>query len=259
MRFHAMYPLKSTVWSISPTNVTSWLTEQSYAHRGLHGPRTGYIENSLSAFNAAIEHSFGFELDVLMCQDKRAIVIHDNALKRLTGIDQNVGDLTAQELEHLKLVGSNDTVPTLEKILNEVAGKVPILIEIKGDQHRYQEIAEAVWQDIKAYNGAVAIMSFYPQIITHFQDNYPHVVRGLVATSLNDGGLPSHYFDESYQIQLIEDLAVNFIAYDIRALPNKVTEYCQSKDIYVLTWTVRSDEQRTNAHKNTDAIIFEYE
>lgn len=234
-----------------------WLKTYAFAHRGLHGPRTGCVENSLSAFKAATDQDFGFELDVLLSSDDVAVVIHDATLERLTDRDGDTINYTAEELSRIRLSGTNETIPMLRHVLAQTKGTKPILIEVKGDQGKFPEIANAVWRDIKDYTGDVAVMSFYPEIIEYFKNLHPDITRGLVATPRDDSGLPSNYFDPTQQINFINTLEVNFIAYDIRALPNKVTEYCRACDIPVLTWTVRSDDDQDKARKNTDNIIFE--
>lgn len=237
--------------------MAEWLSESPFAHRGLHGAETGYIENSISAFSAAIQNGYGFELDVLLSQDGKAIVVHDENLLRLTGKDVNTIDKTRDNLSDIMLLNSQETIPSLSQVLEFTDDKAPILIEIKGDQQQFTDIANAVWQDIKSYNGKVAIMSFYPEILNWFQDYQPNVLRGLVATPLDDGSLPRGYFNEQKQIEFVTSLDIDFIAYDIRALPNPVTEYCRHHDIPVLTWTVRTDEDHSKAIQNTDNIIFE--
>ena len=234
-----------------------WLKTYAFAHRGLHGPRTGHIENSLSAFKAATDQGFGFELDVLLSSDDVAVVIHDDTLERLTEQDGKTTNNTAEELSRIRLSGTNETIPMLKDVLIQTNGIKPILIEIKGDQSKFSEIAKAVWRDIESYSGDVAVMSFYPEIIEYFTIHHPNVTRGLVATPRDDGGLPSDYFNPTQQIKFIKTLEVDFIAYDIRALPNEVTEYCRERNIPVLTWTVRSDDDQEKARKNTDNIIFE--
>lgn len=235
----------------------SWLATTSFAHRGLHGPVSGHVENSVSAFDAALQKGYGFELDVLLSKDEKAIVFHDQNLLRLTGIDAELCQLSAKEITKIKLSGSNDNIPTLGDTLTSVGHKASILVEIKGAQNKYKEIALAVLKGLKNHNGEIAVMSFYPEIISHFKSSDENVVRGLVATSINDGKMPNEFFDLKYQINVIQKLNVDFIAYDIRALPNQVTEYCRENDIPVLTWTVRSDGDRERASKYTDNIIFE--
>jgi len=234
-----------------------WLTAPQYAHRGLHGPQTGFIENSLPAFNAALDQGYGIELDVLLSSDQVAMAIHDMTLGRLTGHKGKTIDFTAEELGKITLLSTDDTIPTLKETLEQTNGRGPVLIEIKGDQGKYPQIAKAVWKDIKNYQGDLAIMSFYPEIIEYFKKHFPAVVRGLVATSIDDGGLPENYSNPAQQIKTIKKLDVDFIAYNIRALPNQVTRFCRDHDIAILTWTVKSYFERKQAQKYTDNIIFE--
>lgn len=234
-----------------------WLTEKSFAHRGLHDPSDGPVENSLSAFRRAIKQGHGFELDVLLSADHKAMVIHDQTLDRLTGQSGTVIEHTAEQLTAIGLKNSDDMIPTLKQVLNETQGAGPILIEIKGDQGKPDEIAQAVFQDIQNYNGDVAIMSFYPHIIGWFQTHAPHILRGLVATDSNDGGLPEDYFSPALQIKTFQTLGADFLAYDIASLPNDVSEYCRTHHHPVLTWTVKTPQHHETARKYTDNIIFE--
>jgi glycerophosphoryl diester phosphodiesterase len=199
----------------------------------------------------------GFELDILLSKDNKAMVFHDVPLKRLTGRAGRIDDYTAVQLSHYILTGSQDTIPALAHLLSTTDNDHPILVEIKGDQGRPDDIAKAVHDDIHDFEGSLAIMSFYPDIVRWFQKNAPQVPRGLVATTRHDGEMPNDYYTMDTQISLIEELAVDFIAYDIQALPNKVTKYCRTKDIPVLTWTVRSAELYQRARQHTDNIIYE--
>ncbi|MBL4800823.1 MAG: hypothetical protein JKY45_02945 [Emcibacter sp.] len=233
------------------------LTDTPFAHRGLHGPLTGHVENSLSAFRAANMQGHGIELDILLSQDNKAIIFHDMSLERLTGQTGKLQDFTAHQLSNFKLTGSEDNIPTLEKLLTVTDQDCPLLMEIKGDQQQPIQIAEAVYHDIQDYTGPVAIMSFYPDIILWFQQNAPHILRGLVATSINNGEMPDDYFVLKTQKSLIKSLDVDFIAYDIKALPNEITEYCRATSITVLTWTVRTEELRQKATQYANNSIYE--
>ena len=250
------------LWKLMPSlrfhNVSlGFLIETPFAHRGLHGPHSGHVENSLSAFQAANERGHGFELDVLLSKDEKAMVFHDVDLKRLTGQSGTIQDFTADQLSGIKLSGSDDIILPLKETLRYIDQTYPVLIEIKGDQGQASTIAQAVYDDIKNYSGPVAVMSFYPDIIRWFQEDAPDITRGLVATSIRGDGLPENYFSPVQQISTLGDLAVNFIAYDIKALPNEVTEHCRTTDIPVLTWTVRTEELRQKAVHYTDNIIYE--
>ena len=113
-----------------PHNRPSWLTGWSYAHRGLHQPG-GPLENSLPAFGAAIAAGHGIECDVQQSRDAQAIVFHDWTLDRLTAETGAVRERTAAELRRIALCEQSGHIPTLPEVLRLVAGRVPILVEIK--------------------------------------------------------------------------------------------------------------------------------
>ena len=233
------------------------LTDTPFAHRGLHGPNSGHVENTLSAFQSANAKGHGFELDILLSRDNKAMAYHDLSLSRLTGRDGNLQDFTAAQLSSIRLTGTDDVILTLDNVLKNIDQNLPVLIEIKGDQEQADEIAEAVYNDICDYTGPIAIMSFYPDIVSWFQKNAPTILRGLVGTSIKEEAMPAEFFSAETQKLYIDNLAVDFIAYDILALPNEVTEYCRGKNMPVLTWTVRSEKLRQKAHQYTDNIIYE--
>src|SRR5690606_2438536 len=99
------------------------------AHRGLHGP--GVPENTLPAFRAAIAAGYGIELDVQPARDGTPLVFHDSGLRRMAGIDAPVSSLSVAEAAAYPLLGTTHGIPTLEEVLALVAGRVPVLIEVK--------------------------------------------------------------------------------------------------------------------------------
>ena len=108
-----------------------WLTARPVAHRGLHDAARGVIENTASAFTAAIEGGYGIECDVQLSRDGEAMVHHDFDLGRLAIGSGPVSALTAAELKVVDFRGSADRMLTLGELCALVGGRVPILIEIK--------------------------------------------------------------------------------------------------------------------------------
>ena len=107
------------------------LESYHYAHRGLHDSRQGVPENSLSAFRLAVQAGYGAELDVHLSRDGRLVVMHDESLKRTAGVERNICDMTAQELDACRLEGTEEKIPYLEEVLPLFAGKTPLVVEIK--------------------------------------------------------------------------------------------------------------------------------
>ncbi|PKB14260.1 glycerophosphoryl diester phosphodiesterase [Novosphingobium kunmingense] len=231
-----------------------WLAGVTYAHRGLHG--AGVPENSPSAFAAAIARGMGIECDVQRSYEGQAVVFHDATLDRLTAESGPVAARSSAELGQIVLSGGTDTIPTLRKVLDQVAGQVPLLIEIKSKGNTRSRVAAlclAVRRVIEGYGGAHAIMSFDPRVVRWFADRSPHTVRGLVVTEENDKALPG---------MIRRRLALwyarpDFLAYDVRDLPSRFAAAQKARGLPLLTWTVRDADLAERAATCADAAIAE--
>jgi glycerophosphoryl diester phosphodiesterase len=229
-----------------------WLAQSTYAHRGLHGG--GRVENSPSAFAAAIERGLGIECDVQRSRDGQAMVFHDWELDRLTGESGPVKARDAAELSGIKLNGGDDTIPTLPQLLSQVAGRVPLLIEIKSKREvRYTPLCLAVRRALEGYRGPAAVMSFDPRVVRWFRDNAPHIVRGLVVTEEGHRTLSGRY---RRHLSLWRGKP-EFLAYDVRDLPSRFAIAQRRRGFPLLTWTVRSQELAERARAHADAPIAE--
>lgn len=235
----------------------AWIGKQDYAHRGLHG--VGVPENSRMAFAKAMEQGFGIELDVQLSLDGQAIVFHDSDLDRLTSETGLVSERTGAELGAIALSGTDasvrETIPTLKDVLAQVAGRVPILIEIKS-QGVIEDIANlclAVRRDVEGYLGMHAVMSFDPRVSRWFRFNSVHTTRGLVATEENDRPL----LGAMKRSLGLWSAQPDFIAYDVRDLPSRFVARQKQRGLAVTSWTVRSAEQDALARAYVDATIFE--
>ncbi|MGL5011247.1 MAG: glycerophosphodiester phosphodiesterase family protein, partial [Paracoccaceae bacterium] len=157
------------------------------AHRALHDRAEGRIENSPSAIRAAIAAGYAVEIDVQLSSDGQAMVFHDEELGRLTGRDGWVKDHTAAALGQITLKDSTDTIPTLPEVLQIIAGRVPLLIEIKDQTLTMSEtdarLEQAVATALQGYTGDVAVMSFNPHAVANMATLAPHIPRGLTTSS----------------------------------------------------------------------------
>jgi glycerophosphoryl diester phosphodiesterase len=232
----------------------SWLGTVSYAHRGLHQP--GVPENSLTAFRDAMAAGMGIECDVQRSSDGQAMVFHDFELDRLTAESGPVIGRSADELARIELSGSGDRIPTLKRMLDEVAGRVPVLIEIKSKGTSFKHsgaLCQAVRRVLEGYSGPHAIMSFDPRVARWFAERSPLTVRGLVVTEENSKTL----IGMIRRRLSLWTAKPDFLAYDIRDLPSRFAAGQRARGLPVLTWTVRSDEHRERAALYADAPIGE--
>jgi glycerophosphoryl diester phosphodiesterase len=237
---------------LSPSRETELLqlTARPFAHRGLHGD--GRIENSRAAFEAAIEARHGIELDVQISSDGQAMVFHDERLERLADHAGPVCGMVRAELERIRLRDSDETIPSLAEVLALIAGRAPLLIEVKTPGREAGALSRAVAEALSGYDGPVAVMSFNPEVGHWFARHAPARLRGLVVTEKG----------RKWRGWLKRRLALwrskaDFLAYDIRDLPSGFAESAQRRGLRVLTWTVRSVKDRARAAEHADQIIYE--
>ena len=242
--------LDATLAPAPPPARVAFLRERPFAHRGLHGD--GRIENSLSAFAEAVRIGHGIECDVQLSGDGEAMVFHDSALDRLTDEIGPVVGRTAADLKRIRLRGMGETIPTLPDLLALVAGRVPLLIEIKSPKRSATRQCLAVRRAVEGYRGPFAVMSFNPEVGHWFATHAPRIVRGLVVSEEGKRGLRG---------RLERHLALwrarpDFLAYDVRDLPSRFARAQRARGLPLLTWTVREPERAAAAHY-ADQPIYE--
>lgn len=230
----------------------SWLVEKYIAHRGLHDEQSP--ENSLSAFEKAIENGYVIELDVQQISDGTVIVFHDATLSRLTGHDGYVKYLIKDDLSSCYLGGTKETIPTFQEALNKICGRTPILIEIK-NSGKPGKLESQVLEHLKNYCGQYAIMSFNPYVLKWFKDNAPNIIRGQLSSFFKNENLNLLKRIVLKKMLLNKVCEPNFIAYNALNLPNRfVRKY---NTLPLLAWTIRSQEEYMKVVKHCDNIIFE--
>jgi glycerophosphoryl diester phosphodiesterase len=214
-----------------------------FAHRGLHRG-SDFPENSLVAFAAALEAGAGIECDLRLTDDDRVVVFHDADAKRMCGSPLRIGECTLAELGRLRL--GDGPIPSLESLLHLVAGRVPLLLEVKvdGDIWRW---APALKRALGRYAGPFGIMSFDSRLPRLIKTNLPHVRRGLV---IKDSLSP---WMRGWAVWLADP---QFIAIETTALGKPWVERMRQR-VPVYTWTVRSAGQRQQASVHADAALWE--
>ena len=137
----------------SPLSAFDWLTRRPIAHRGLHDGNKTIAENSMAAFRAAMEAGFAIECDIHIAADGVPVVFHDGDLARMTGIETDVSSLGSAELGAIRLAGTQDGVPTLAALMELVAGRVPLVVEMKGTSAAADTgFVQALTPTIEAYD-----------------------------------------------------------------------------------------------------------
>lgn len=234
------------------------------AHRGLHDRARGVIENSLSAVRAALAHGYGIEIDLQLSRDGVAMVFHDDTLDRLTGETGPVRDRSAADLGRIHLNGSQDTIPTFAQVLAEVAGRVPLLVEIK-DQSLVMtdtdgRLEAAAASDAAGYAGPIAFMSFNPHAVAHLARMAPQVPRGLTTCGydLNEWAPMTEGMAAPLRDILGYDVTQSaFISHDAADLSRPRVADLKAQGAHVLCWTIRSPQAEAKARRIAENVTFE--
>jgi glycerophosphoryl diester phosphodiesterase len=234
------------------------------AHRGLHDPARGRVENSAPAFEAAIERGYGIECDLRPAACGTPIVFHDTTLERLVDSPDALCAVDATALKRLRYRADNSPVIEFAGLLELVGGREPLLVEIKSEwEPPDPRFLEAVAALSKGYHGPLALMSFDPAVMVAIRELAPAVPRGMVSGLYEGQGWWRDKIDVQRAYALSHFLesrpvAPDFYAYDVKALPTPVTRFVREvQGLPLLTWTVRTPEQRRTAERWADAPIFE--
>jgi glycerophosphoryl diester phosphodiesterase len=237
-----------------PKDIT-WLRNTPIAHRGLH--TSEFDENSLGAFSNAIANGYGIELDVRLTKDDVVVVVHDDDLDRLFGVDNSVSKMTLAELKGLKLPKSGEEIPTFAEVLAHVNGQTPILIEVK-DFRLPGKLETKVLGALKGYEGGFALQSFNPLVCRWLRKNDPGLVVGLL---LDDFPLLKSRYGRNLKDNLFSAISrPNFVAYRYGALGDEAAQAYRAQSVTVLGWGVTQGMVVNKAlQPRVDNVIFDLE
>ncbi len=227
-----------------------------YAHRGLHGD--GVPENSLEAFELACRAGYGIELDVQLSSDGEVMVFHDYTLIRMTGCEKKLCELTASELSELRLGGTEQRIPTFKQVLELVGGRVPILVELKGESLD-SSLCEPVAELLREYRGSFCVESFNPILLKSIKKLMPDVFRGILYTNTVRDKKKASALNIVISLMAMNFLCKpNFIAYnEVDRGSAAVKLATRSRKIFRFVWTVKSRESFDRAHELGEYPIFE--
>lgn len=234
------------------------LYAQIYAHRGYHDkPRIP--ENSLPAFRRAIDRGWGAELDVHLLKDGTLAVFHDSDLKRCTGTEGSIEDLTLDELKELRLEGTENTVPLLDEVLDLFETATPLIIELKPAGGNHQALAEAVCKRLDSYQGIYCIESFDPRAILAVRKLRPGIVIGQLSQDFvhDPEGLPTFLRRPLAHLWFNRLTHPDFVAYRVQDRQVPALRKAIQKGAKEVLWTIRSKEDFDMARSQGAVPIFE--
>ena len=234
------------------------------AHRGLHTSADGVIENTAPAFEAAIAGGYGIECDLQPLADGTPMVFHDETLDRLVDAKGRIDARTRGEIKKLRYWDEVTRIISFAEMLDLVAGKVPLLVEIKSDwTPPNMRFLKAIASLVADYHGPLALMSFDPIVMARMRELAPKVPRGIVSGIYKGEGwwLDRLSAERAYRLtHLLENGPVqpSFVSYHVKALPTPVTRFLrEGLEMPLFCWTVKTVADRKIAAEWADAPTFE--
>ena len=248
------------LWLIAPARRrpdASALVGRLYAHRGLYHAEQGVPENSLAAFRRAAEAGYGIELDVQQTADRQLVVFHDADTLRVCGAAATIRKTPYAELPPLP---DHSPVPLFADVLRLVAGRVPLIVEIKPYGNPTANAAAAL-EALRAYTGAWCAESFHPLAVRYFRKTAPGALRGQLAM----GGpyTPG-------EARRAEFWALKYLLINVLGRPHFVAYSCAEdrnlslwlmKRVFrplLAAWTVRDQQTLNHAREHYQMPIFEH-
>ena len=224
------------------------LLRRPFAHRGVHDI---YPENSIPAFEKAIELNLGIELDIHLTRDNQLVVFHDDNLRRMVGVDEYVKLSTYDQLKQYKLNNTQYSIPLLSEVLELVKGKVPILIEIKTNNNM-KKLVPKLKELLDNYKGKTFIQSFNPFALRRCYKAMPNIMRGQLSSFFVGDHLKFYKKIPIKKLFFKNFSHIDFVSYNLENLPNK---YVNKMDIPILAWTVRTQGDYDKAKQNANNMI----
>ena len=225
------------------------------AHRGLHTRDKTVPENSLAAFRAAVDRGYGVELDVHITLDGQLVVFHDDDLERMCGLEKCLDDCTWEELQPLRLAGTEERIPLLSQVLEVVGDRAPIVLELKrGRQNR--ALCQGVRDALREYAGDICVESFDPTILRWWRRNAPEVLRGQLSCPREQFGASVSKPKAAILSRLLTNFLCRpqFIAYGLEGKKPLTVRLCEAMGAMKVCWT-----SHTPSHEDdNDTVIFEF-
>lgn len=250
-----LYALKGRTGHPGMEDLKGW----GYAHRGLH--KEGIPENSMAAFRAALDKGYGIELDIHLMKDGNLAVIHDASLLRTAGVDVQIEDLTAADLENYRLEGTDEKIPLFKDVMALYEGKAPMIVELKPRNNNQAALAQAACDILEDYQGIYCMESFDPRCVQWLRKNRPQIIRGQLTENFvaNDDKLhPAIRFLLTHN--LFNFMTVpDFVAYKFADRKDSfTTALCRGVwDIQGVSWTIQSQKDYDTALQEGWLPIFE--
>jgi len=235
-----------------------WLVTKPIAHRGLHGGlNQGHPENSMAAFKRAADYGIPFEMDVQLAGDGLLIISHDANLKRISGLNVTSENVDRKALQRLRIGSSGEPIPMLGSVLEEINGRVPIVIDVRRWRPSLSpDLERAIAKVINGYTGELALQSFDPFSVFNLRrmtNGYP---IGQISGSLKSASRLQGAIGRTMITNYIT--GPDYISYELESLPSRYASYWRDKRMRPnITWTVTSEAEENRTAQLADNFFFD--
>jgi glycerophosphoryl diester phosphodiesterase len=190
------------------------------------------------------------------------MVHHDDGLGRLTEGSGSLLGSTASVLKEVRFKDTAERMMSLADLCILVGGRVPIIVEVKSHFDGDRRLAKRMAEVLKSYTGPVAGMSFDPDQVMGLREAMPELPRGIVAQSTYAAAdWPEATAAQREGMRHLKHALrtrPDFVAYWVNDLPEAAPWIARHVfGLPLLTWTVRTTEQRARAARYADQMIFE--
>jgi glycerophosphoryl diester phosphodiesterase len=237
-----------------------WLVARPIAHRGLHNKTVGIIENTSSAFAGAIAGNYAIECDLQIDGDGEAVVFHDAKLDRVCDASGTVNALSTKQLQKIAIKSSRDKIQTLGELLDQVDGKVPLVIELKSHWDGSVDLALRALKVLENYTGPYCLMSYDPDLVAAVAEHSPQTIRGIIADRIVHPEYNQLPVSQRLNMRLFRHLDYtrpHFVSYYFRDLPYAPVQAMRAAGHPIICFTIRNKEQEAIARRYTDQVTFE--
>lgn len=232
------------------------------AHRGFYEKDQSVPENTLRAFERAVENDYGVELDVQLTKDGKVVVFHDDDVDRETTFKGRVDSYTLKELQSMSLFGTHGDkigIPLFTDVMAVLDGKSPTIVELKSTEN-YVELCEKTLAILRTCEGPFCVESFDYRIVQWFRKNAPDLMRGQLTESYAGWRKVCSPIKAFAMSHLWTNVLTrpDFIAYGGSMKRPLAWHLAKWRGTMLVYWTEEPQDDHKTLQKWYDNLIFQY-
>lgn len=238
-----------------------WMLKHEIVHRGkLNG---ALVEHTFSAVKECISQRKSVEVDLLVLADDSVVVWRDESMREF-GFNSMLSELDAESFTSIRCQAKekedfHSEMMFLSEFLSLVDGEISVLFEIKSNitteklqdsKEKAIHIASCVMNELKQYRGRYSIHSSNPYALEYVKSINSKILCGQITLDMrNDYEDTPDCVKEMHKNRTFDEIfSPDFISCKISDIhKNYILSYCYIKNIPLLGWVVKDDNDKKNA------------